>query len=153
MAARKETVVASCRRVQDKINAESACSLIRMQPRQRWAAPYRTREREREEGAPSTRKFLVALGSVMVVPSMSFVTLTWQPRRDVSVRPNARSSMSCAGDAESACEELQRTHSLGVAPVNARRERATPRSRTHILIVVRLLELVVHVLLQDDMAR
>ena len=52
----------------------------------------------RDEGrgdAPSTRKFLVALGSVIVVPSISLVTLTWHPRRDVSVSPKARSSMSC----------------------------------------------------------
>lgn len=68
-----------------------------------------------ERNAPSTRKFRVALGRVIVVPCMSFVTLIWQPRRELkkegevslegrrgkevqtnqSVRPNARSSMSC----------------------------------------------------------
>ena len=82
------------------------------------------KERESAIYAPSTRRFRVALGRVMVVPSKSFVTLTWHPSRDlqkafcacgsvslpqanrrpstgcsrgthVSVKPNARSSMSC----------------------------------------------------------
>lgn len=46
----------------------------------------RERERKREESvfyAPSTRRFRVALGRVMVVPSKSFVTLTWHPSRDL----------------------------------------------------------------------
>lgn len=36
----------------------------------------------------------VAEGRVHVMPSSSRVRWTWQPRRDVSVRPNAMSSMS-----------------------------------------------------------
>lgn len=45
------------------------------------------------EYAPSTRRFRVAEGRVIVVPSNAFVTLTWHPRREVSVSPKARSSM------------------------------------------------------------
>lgn len=41
-------------------------------------------EPESESNAPSTLKFRVALGSVMVVPFMSLVTLTWHPSRDLS---------------------------------------------------------------------
>lgn len=33
---------------------------------------------------PSTRRFRVALGRVIVVPSISFVTLTWQPKRELA---------------------------------------------------------------------
>lgn len=38
--------------------------------------------------------FLVMEGSLTRSPSSSLVMMTWQPRRLVSVRPNARSSMS-----------------------------------------------------------
>lgn len=38
--------------------------------------------------------FLVILGSFTTSPSSSFVILTWHPKRLVSVRPNAKSSMS-----------------------------------------------------------
>lgn len=43
---------------------------------------------------PSTNIFLVAEGSVQVMPSSSRVTFTWHPNRLVSVSPNAMSSMS-----------------------------------------------------------
>lgn len=43
---------------------------------------------------PSTNIFRVALGNDAVIPSIAFVSFTWQPRRDVSVSPNAISSMS-----------------------------------------------------------
>ena len=48
----------------------------------------------RKGDAPSTNIFRVAAGSVAVMPSRARVRCTWQPRRDVSVRPNAMSSMS-----------------------------------------------------------
>ncbi len=44
--------------------------------------------------SPSTNILRVALGSVAVIPSRSFVSLTWQPNREVPVSPNAMSSMS-----------------------------------------------------------
>jgi hypothetical protein len=34
-------------------------------------------------------------GMDMTKPCMCVASLTWQPRRDVSLHPNARSSMSC----------------------------------------------------------
>ena len=37
---------------------------------------------------------LVSSGSVHTIPSSSFVSTHWQPRRDRSVRPNAKSNMS-----------------------------------------------------------
>ena len=39
-------------------------------------------------------KFRVMLGNLTRSPSRSFFILTWHPNRDVSVNPNARSSMS-----------------------------------------------------------
>ena len=46
-------------------------------------------------------KFLVICGSLTVMPSRSLVILIWQPRRLVSVRPKARSSMSFSSSSAS----------------------------------------------------
>jgi hypothetical protein len=50
------------------------------------------------EGGLSTNRslctFLVALGRVTDIPSKSLHMMTWHPRRLVSVKPGARSSMS-----------------------------------------------------------
>ena len=39
-------------------------------------------------------KFRVILGNLTRNPSSSFVIFTWHPNLDVSVKPNAKSSMS-----------------------------------------------------------
>jgi hypothetical protein len=50
-----------------------------------------------EEGRSTNRSlctFLVAFGRVTDIPSKSLHMITWQPRRLVSVKPGAKSSMS-----------------------------------------------------------
>lgn len=53
---------------------------------------------------PSTAKFRVAFGRESTMPSSSFAAMTWHPSLDVSVRPNARSSMSFSSSSGSGKE-------------------------------------------------
>ena len=43
---------------------------------------------------PSTYKFLDALGNVIYILLNNYVIFTWHPKRDVVVKPNAKSNKS-----------------------------------------------------------
>lgn len=102
----------------------------------------------------------MALGSVMVVPAKSFVTLTWQPSRELfeavgSVKAavtaeNERDARVCQAKGE--VEHVLLRCRWSGQPRDSSLTRRPREAKTHILIVIRLLELVVDIVLENDMA-
>ena len=117
--------------------------------------------------APSTRRFRVALGRVIVVPSKSFVTLTWQPSRDLQKAFRACGSVSLPSQTGGQPRAVGLTCRSSRTPgracpvfvlyiplslVSFIPSHSSLVMDTYILVIVWLLELVVHVLLQNHMA-
>eukprot|EP00967_Tisochrysis_lutea_P090347 scaffold129221_cov28-Tisochrysis_lutea.AAC.1 len=71
-----------------------------------WTAPYAIKARLRT--SPHCEAYgcilLLPSGTVNFAPSSPFVTLIWQPNRDVSVSPNARSSISSSSSSGAGSE-------------------------------------------------